>query len=75
MSASGAADGASRAASRDLVRVATYNIHRGRGLDGRVSLRRIADVLQQIDADVVGVQEIYEAQAESLARDLGMQLV
>jgi endonuclease/exonuclease/phosphatase family metal-dependent hydrolase len=71
VSASGA-DGASRG---DLVRVATYNIHRGRGLDGRVSLRRIADVLQQIDADVVGVQEIYEAQAEFLARELGMQLV
>jgi endonuclease/exonuclease/phosphatase family metal-dependent hydrolase len=55
--------------------VATYNIHRGRGLDGRVSLGRIADVLRQIDADVVGVQEIYEAQAEFLARELGMQLV
>ncbi len=40
-----------------------------------MSLRRIADVLQQIDADVVGVQEIYEAQAEFLARELEMQLV
>ncbi len=40
-----------------------------------MSLRRIADVLQQIDADVIGVQEIYEAQAELLARELGMQLV
>jgi endonuclease/exonuclease/phosphatase family metal-dependent hydrolase len=55
--------------------VATYNIHRGRGLDGRVSLRRIADVLHEIGADVVGVQEIYEAQAEHLARELGMQPV
>jgi endonuclease/exonuclease/phosphatase family metal-dependent hydrolase len=58
-----------------MVRVATYNIHRGRGLDGRVSLRRIGDVLRQVDADVIGVQEIYEAQAEHLARELGMQLV
>jgi endonuclease/exonuclease/phosphatase family metal-dependent hydrolase len=55
--------------------VATYNIHRGRGLDGQVSVRRIAEVLQEIDADVIGVQEIYEAQAELLARELGMQLV
>jgi len=31
--------------------------------------------LRQVDADVVGVQEIYEAQAEYLARELGMQLV
>jgi len=55
--------------------VATYNIHRGRGLDGRVSLRRVGEILRQVDADVVGIQEIYEAQAEYLARDLGMQLV
>jgi endonuclease/exonuclease/phosphatase family metal-dependent hydrolase len=55
--------------------VATYNIHRGRGLDGRVSLRRITEVLRQVDADVIGVQEIYEAQAEHLAHELGMQLV
>jgi endonuclease/exonuclease/phosphatase family metal-dependent hydrolase len=58
-----------------LLRVATYNIHRGRGLDGRASLGRIGDVLQEIDADVVGVQEVYEAQAEHLAHQLGMQLV
>ncbi len=38
-------------------------------------MRRIADVLQEVDADVVGVQEIYEAQAEHLAKDLGMQPV
>jgi endonuclease/exonuclease/phosphatase family metal-dependent hydrolase len=69
------ADAGSSALSRDLIRVATYNIHRGRGLDGQVSLRRIAEVLRHIDADVVGVQEIYEVQAEQLARDLGMQLV
>jgi endonuclease/exonuclease/phosphatase family metal-dependent hydrolase len=70
-----APDAASRVAARDVVRVATYNIHRGRGLDGRVSLRRIAEVVRELDADVVGVQEVYEAQAEHLARDLGMQPV
>jgi endonuclease/exonuclease/phosphatase family metal-dependent hydrolase len=64
-----------RIVPRELVRVATYNIHRGRGLDVRISLPRIADVLRELDADVVGVQEVYKAQAENLARDLGMQLV
>ena len=34
------------------VRVATYNIHRGRGLDGRTRLERIAAVLASIDADI-----------------------
>ncbi len=75
VTASRRGQGSSRAVGRGLVRVATYNIHRARGLDGRVSLPRIAEVLRQIDADVVGVQEIYEAQAEVLARELRMQLV
>jgi endonuclease/exonuclease/phosphatase family metal-dependent hydrolase len=57
------------------LRIATYNIHRGRGLDGRTSLARIGEVLREIDADVIGVQEVFEAQAEHLARDLDMQLV
>jgi endonuclease/exonuclease/phosphatase family metal-dependent hydrolase len=74
MTGSGTAHGASVDAG-DLVRVVTYNIHRGRGLDGQVSLRRIREVLRQLDADVVGVQEVYEAQAETLARELEMQLV
>ena len=35
------------------VRVATYNIHRGRGLDGRTRLERIASVLAAIDAGLL----------------------
>src|SRR6188508_2505481 len=40
------------------LRVVTYNIHRGRGLDGRVKPGRIADVLREIDADVIALQEV-----------------
>ena len=40
------------------VRVATYNIHRARGLDGRTRLERIAAVLATIDADIVALQEV-----------------
>ena len=40
------------------LRVVTYNIHRGRGLDGRVKPGRIADVLKEIDADVIALQEV-----------------
>jgi endonuclease/exonuclease/phosphatase family metal-dependent hydrolase len=68
-------DSSARTTSTEVIRVATYNIHRGRGIDGKVSLNRIVCVLQEIDADVLGVQEIYEAQAEFLARELGMHLV
>ena len=54
--------------------VASYNIHRGAGLDRRVNIVRIADVLKEIDADLVGVQEVLRPQADELAERLGMQL-
>lgn len=60
------------------VRVATYNIHRGRGLDGRTRLERIAGVLAMIDADIVALQEVVGAsplkpgQAAELGAALGM---
>lgn len=39
-------------------RVATYNIHRAIGRDGRQSPARIADVLRELNADVVALQEV-----------------
>ncbi len=36
--------------------VATYNIHRARGTDGRRDLERIAKVID--DCDIVGLQEV-----------------
>jgi hypothetical protein len=44
--------------------VASYNIHRGAGLDRRVNIERTADVLKEIDADLVGVQEVLRPQAD-----------
>lgn len=40
------------------VRVATYNIHRSRGLDRRTRPMRIANVLANIAPDVVAMQEV-----------------
>ena len=54
--------------------VASYNIHRAAGLDGRVDVGRIAAVLEEIGADLVGVQEVFAPQAEDLARRLGVNL-
>ena len=60
------------------LRVATYNVHRCRGLDGRTNPARIADVIRSIDADVVALQEVIGAgpsssgHAEQLGAQLGM---
>jgi endonuclease/exonuclease/phosphatase family metal-dependent hydrolase len=63
---------------RSTLRIATYNIHRCRGLDGRTRPERIAAVLRAIDADVVALQEVVGAgprghgQVEELGALLGM---
>ena len=60
------------------LRIATYNVHRCRGLDGRTRPERIAGVLKSVDADVVALQEVVGAgvhgggQAEELGAALGM---
>ena len=60
------------------LRVATYNIHRCRGMDRRVIPSRITEVLRDIDADVVAMQEVIGAgpsgqdQAEEIGAALGM---
>lgn len=41
-----------------LIRVATYNIHKCRGLDRRVQPERIAEVLNEVNADIVALQEV-----------------
>lgn len=54
--------------------VASYNIHKCAGLDRRVDLDRIADVLEEIDADLVGLQEVFRPQAVRLAERLGVHV-
>ncbi|MEZ5292570.1 MAG: endonuclease/exonuclease/phosphatase family protein [Vicinamibacterales bacterium] len=60
------------------VRVATYNVHRCRGMDARTVPHRIAAVIAGLDADVVALQEVVGAsqrrpgQAAELGAALGM---
>lgn len=62
------------------IRVATYNIHKCRGLDGRVRPARILDVLRDVDADIIALQEVVRIetdrpekdQANFIAAELGM---
>jgi endonuclease/exonuclease/phosphatase family metal-dependent hydrolase len=63
-----------------VVRVVSYNIRHGRGMDGEVDLLRTAGVLERLDPDVVALQEVDDraersgsvAQAQELGRLLGM---
>jgi len=57
------------------IRVVTYNIHRGRGLDGLDRLDRIIDVLREVDADIVALQEVPLWSLGRLERWSGMQAV
>jgi endonuclease/exonuclease/phosphatase family metal-dependent hydrolase len=60
------------------VRIATYNIHRCRGMDRRTIPARIAEVIREMNADVVALQEVVGAgpggagQAEEIGAALGM---
>jgi endonuclease/exonuclease/phosphatase family metal-dependent hydrolase len=64
--------------ARPTLRIATYNIHRCRGLDGRTRPERTAAVLRQINADVVALQEVVGSgprgggHAEEIGALLGM---
>jgi endonuclease/exonuclease/phosphatase family metal-dependent hydrolase len=49
----------------DRFRIATYNIHKGRGLDGRIRIERIGRVLDKLDADVIALQEVVSHEGSS----------
>lgn len=44
--------------SSSRLRVVTYNVHKCRGMDGRVRPERIAEVLGRLDADIIALQEV-----------------
>lgn len=46
------------AGARSKLRVMTYNIHVGVGMDKKMDLQRIADVINQEHPDLVGLQEV-----------------
>lgn len=59
------------------MKIATYNIQRGRGLDFARRIERAVAVLRSIDADIVALQEVVVGptgdQAKTIADALGMQ--
>src|SRR5256885_3285576 len=62
------------------MRVVTYNIHKCRGLDRRVRPARIVEVLREVNADIIALQEVLsieqarpeEDQARFIAEEMEM---
>lgn len=54
--------------------VMTYNIHHGRGRDGRVDLKRICAVIQEGEPDLVALQEVDLGMTRSERLDQGREL-
>lgn len=62
------------------IKVATYNIHKCVGIDRKFSPERIVEVLREVDADIVALQEVLchshlhdrDHQARFIAEELGM---
>ncbi len=66
--------------SKERIRVASYNVHAGVGTDGTFSPERIASVITELGADVVGLQEVHSGDGsfsmlDTLARATGMHAI
>lgn len=46
------------------MRIATYNIHKCRGIDWRVDPDRVARVIREVDADIMALQEVVNHQQQ-----------
>jgi len=66
------------------MKIMSFNIHHGRGLDEILSLKRIAEIIREADATVVGLQEVdrhfgerseFQDQAKELAKLLNFNYV
>ena len=55
-------------------RVLTYNIHHGEGIEKKIDLQRIADLINREKADIVGLQEVDRGVERTARRDLPAEL-
>jgi endonuclease/exonuclease/phosphatase family metal-dependent hydrolase len=53
----------------DHLRIATYNIHKSRGLDRRLRPQRILEVLRELDADLIALQEVVSRKGSGREED------
>jgi endonuclease/exonuclease/phosphatase family metal-dependent hydrolase len=62
------------AADERTLRVMTYNIHHGEGIDQKFDLERIARLIRDARADIVGLQEVDRGCERTQKRDLAGEL-
>jgi endonuclease/exonuclease/phosphatase family metal-dependent hydrolase len=60
--------------SPETFRVMTYNIRHGEGMDGRIDLERIAEIIRNEGVELVALQEVDRGVARSGRRDLAGEL-
>lgn len=53
-------------------RIATYNVHKCRGMDWRVDASRIVKVIREMDADIVALQEVVAGQMQQIVESVAM---
>lgn len=63
-----------RAAEPISLRLLSYNIHHGEGVDGKLDLARIADVIGAVQPDLVALQEVDQNVTRSLNVDQPAEL-
>jgi endonuclease/exonuclease/phosphatase family metal-dependent hydrolase len=56
------------------LRIASYNVHGCVGTDGRKDASRIAQVIQQLECDTVGLQEV-DYRLDYIAERVGMEVI
>jgi len=56
------------------LRILTYNIHHGEGVDGRLDVERIARLINEQRPDLVALQEVDRGVARTQGRDLPAEL-
>lgn len=61
-------------AAPKTLRILTYNIHHGEGLDGKVDLIRISELITNLQADIVCLNEVDKGVARTKGRDLTAEL-
>ena len=58
-----------------IFRIATYNVHKCKGIDWRVSPARIADVMGRLESDILATQEILLSQADEISKRIGIPFI